>query len=46
MLRETDLPVASIGYACGYHNNARFARAFSRRYGMPPTRLRETELAA
>ena len=46
MLRETDLPVASIGYACGYHNNASFTRAFSRRYGMPPTRLREAELAA
>ena len=46
MLRETDLPVASIGYACGYDNNASFTRAFSRRYGMPPTRLRDAELAA
>ena len=46
MLRETDLPVASIGYACGYHNNASFTRAFSRRYGMPPTRLRDAGLAA
>lgn len=46
MLRETDLPIASIGYACGYHNNASFTRAFSRRYGMPPTRLRDAELAA
>ena len=46
MLRETDLPVASIGYACGYRNNASFTRAFSRRYGMPPTRLRDAEMAA
>ena len=40
MLRETDLPVSSIGYACGYLNNASFTRAFHRRYGVAPSRLR------
>lgn len=45
MLLATDLPVSSIGYACGYLNNAAFTRAFSRRYGMAPTRLR-TGMAA
>ena len=46
MLRETDLPVSSIGYACGYGNNASFTRAFSRRYGVAPTRLRRGEAAS
>lgn len=46
MLRETSLPVSSIGYACGYNNNASFTRAFSRRFGMAPTRLRQAALAA
>lgn len=41
MLRETDLAVSSIGYACGYQNNASFTRAFSRRFGMPPSQLRQ-----
>lgn len=41
MLRETDLPVSSIGYACGYQNNASFTRAFSRRFGMAPSQLRQ-----
>ncbi|MEH3035538.1 MAG: AraC family transcriptional regulator [Sphingomonas adhaesiva] len=41
MLRETDLAVSSIGYACGYRNNASFTRAFSRRFGMPPSQLRQ-----
>jgi AraC family transcriptional activator of pyochelin receptor len=40
MLLSTDLPVASVGYACGYLNNASFTRAFSRRFGVAPTRLR------
>jgi AraC family transcriptional activator of pyochelin receptor len=41
MLRETDLAISSIGYACGYQNNASFTRAFSRRFGMPPSQLRQ-----
>lgn len=40
MLLSTDLPVSSVGYACGYMNNASFTRAFSRRYGVAPTKLR------
>ena len=40
MLLATDLPVSSVGYACGYLNSASFTRAFARRYGIVPTRLR------
>lgn len=46
MLRSTDLPVSSIGYRCGYLNNASFTRAFSRRFGVAPTRYRAHRLAA
>ena len=46
MLLATDLPVSSVGYACGYQNNASFTRAFSRRFGVVPTRLRAAGLAA
>ena len=40
MLLTTDLPVSSVGYRNGYQNNAAFSRAFSRRYGMPPSGFR------
>ncbi|KQN26789.1 AraC family transcriptional regulator [Sphingomonas sp. Leaf33] len=40
MLLTTDLPVSSVGFACGYLNNAAFTRAFSRRFGLAPTQLR------
>ena len=46
MLRATDLPVSSIGYKCGYLNNASFTRAFSRRYGVAPTLYRAHRIAA
>ncbi len=46
LLLATDLPVSSIGYRCGYSNNASFTRAFSRRYGIAPTRLRAIDAAA
>ncbi|PAX07715.1 helix-turn-helix domain-containing protein [Sphingomonas lenta] len=46
LLLATDLPVSSIGYRCGYNNNASFTRAFSRRWGVPPTQLRQLEVAA
>jgi len=46
MLLATDLPVSSIGYRCGYLNNASFARAFSREFGVAPTRYRAERLAA
>ncbi len=40
MLLTTDLPVSSVGYRNGYLNNAAFSRAFSRRYGLPPSSVR------
>lgn len=46
MLLATNMPVSSIGYKCGYLNNASFTRAFSRRYGVPPTQLRACRMAA
>lgn len=46
MLLATDLPVSSVGYACGYLSNASFTRAFSRRYGVVPSRLRAGAMAA
>ena len=46
MLLSTDLPIASIGYRCGYLNNASFTRAFSRRFGTAPTQYRAGRLAA
>lgn len=46
MLLATDLPVSSIGYRCGYLNNASFTRAFARRFGEAPTRFRARSLAA
>jgi AraC family transcriptional regulator, transcriptional activator of the genes for pyochelin and ferripyochelin receptors len=46
MLLTTDLPVASIGYDSGYLNNASFARAFGRRFGVSPSDYRARRLAA
>lgn len=47
MLAATDLPVSTIGFRCGYLNNASFARAFTRHVGVAPTRWRAArELAA
>lgn len=43
MLLSTELPVSSIGYKCGYLNNASFARAFSRHFGVAPTMFRAME---
>jgi AraC family transcriptional activator of pyochelin receptor len=40
MIFSTDLPISAIGYRCGYLNNASFARAFSRRFGIAPSSLR------
>ena len=45
-LLTTDLPIASIGYRSGYLNNAAFARAFSRKFGVSPTHYRAVGLAA
>lgn len=46
MLLATDLPIASVGYRCGYLNNASFARAFARRFGAAPSQLRAQRAAA
>lgn len=46
MLLTTDLPVSSVGYESGYINNASFARAFGRRFGVSPSDFRARHLAA
>lgn len=46
MLLTTDLPVSSVGYENGYLNNASFARAFARRFGMTPSDFRAGQIAA
>ena len=46
LLRATDLPISSIGYRCGYLNNASFTRAFSRHFGVAPSVYRVCRLAA
>lgn len=46
LLRTTDKPISSIGYDSGYLNNASFARAFARRYGVSPSDYRARKLAA
>ena len=45
-LLSTDLPVSKIGYESGYLNNASFARAFGRRFGVSPSEYRGRTLAA
>jgi AraC family transcriptional activator of pyochelin receptor len=46
LLIATDLPISTVGYRCGYLNNASFTRAFSRRFGVAPSHVRMGELAA
>ena len=45
-LLATDLPVSVIGYRTGYSNNASFTRAFGRRFGISPSELRNSGVAA
>ena len=40
LLTETTLPIAEVAFASGFASLRRFNDAFTRRYGMPPTRLR------
>jgi AraC family transcriptional regulator of adaptative response / DNA-3-methyladenine glycosylase II len=42
LLTETRLAMVDIAFASGFSSLRRFNDAFSRRYGMPPTRLRRT----
>ena len=46
MLMTTNLPISSIGYENGYLNNASFARAFGRRFGVSPSDFRACQFAA
>lgn len=46
LLAQSDLPISSIGYRCGYLSNASFTRAFARRFGMAPTEMRRLEMTA
>lgn len=46
MLLTTNLPVSSIGYENGYLNNASFARAFGRRFGVSPSDFRACQVEA
>jgi AraC family transcriptional regulator, regulatory protein of adaptative response / DNA-3-methyladenine glycosylase II len=48
LLTETAWPVTEVAFASGFSSVRRFNDAFTRRYGMPPTRLRKkaTESAA
>jgi len=41
LLTETKLPVTEIAFASGFSSLRRFNDAFTTRYGMPPSRLRE-----
>jgi AraC family transcriptional regulator, regulatory protein of adaptative response / DNA-3-methyladenine glycosylase II len=40
LLSETPWPITDVAFASGFSSLRRFNDAFSRRYGMPPTRLR------
>jgi AraC family transcriptional regulator len=43
LLTTTDLPLASVAEACGFHHSAHFAKSFSRTVGKTPTRFRREE---
>ena len=42
LLTETTLPMTDVAFASGFSSLRRFNDAFTRRYRMPPTRLRKT----
>jgi AraC family transcriptional activator of pyochelin receptor len=42
LLLTTDLSIGMVGFRSGYRNNASFARAFIRHFGMSPTDMRAT----
>ena len=46
LLLASDLPVATVAYRCSYLNNAAFTRAFTRRFGLPPSEFRRVRIAA
>ncbi len=40
-LLESEIPMAEIGFVCGYSDQAHFTREFNRRMGVPPSRYRD-----
>lgn len=40
-LLQTSMPVSRIAFDCGYQSVSRFSSNFHRRFGLPPTALRE-----
>ena len=40
LLESTELPIAEIGYQCGFEDAASFSRAFKRAFGQSPTQFR------
>lgn len=46
LLTETALPISEVAIASGFSSLRRFNDAFSKRYGMPPSRLRKERAGA
>ena len=46
LLLQSDLRISTVGYSCGYTNNASFSRAFARRFGVTPSQMRESASGA
>jgi AraC-like DNA-binding protein len=40
-LLESEIPIAEIGFVCGYSDQAHLTREFNRRVGVPPARYRD-----
>ena len=40
-LLESAIPIAEIGFICGYSDQAHLTREFNRRVGVPPARYRD-----
>lgn len=41
LITQSDLHIATVGYRCGYTNNASFSRAFARRFGVTASAMRQ-----
>jgi two-component system response regulator YesN len=46
LVEQRAIPVADVARLGGYGDGPHFARAFRRRYGLPPARFREAALSA
>lgn len=40
-LLESEIPIAEIGFVCGYSDQSHLTREFNRRVGVPPARYRD-----